>query len=233
MKLPLYKKLHNILREHIVTGLYKEGDLLPSENELCVTHKVTRPTARQALHELVREGYILRHHGKGSIVTIPSKEAGILSLHGTSSAIGKELKTKIITKPHITKWDIPFFFDLSRHELESGCIKMERIRLVNDVPVFYEITYLPNVHLSRFCQRSFENKSLFKILSKYYGIEVRGGKQRFRAINTQGKLSKYLQIQDNEPILHLERKINTNTLHFSFYSSLYCNTKIYTLSGDF
>ena len=37
MKIPLYKKLHSILREHIITGLYKEGDLLPSENELCVT----------------------------------------------------------------------------------------------------------------------------------------------------------------------------------------------------
>ena len=135
MKIPLYKKLHSILREHIITGLYKEGDLLPSENELCVTHNVTRPTVRQALNELVREGYINKHHGKGSIVTIPSKEAGILSIQGTSSAIGKGLRTKIITKPYIARWDDPFFFELSKHEMESGCIKMERIRLINNVPV--------------------------------------------------------------------------------------------------
>jgi GntR family transcriptional regulator/GntR family frlABCD operon transcriptional regulator len=233
MKIPLYKKLHSILREHIITGLYKEGDLLPSENELCLTHNVTRPTVRQALNELVREGYINKHHGKGSIVAIPSKEAGILSIQGTSSAIGKGLRTKIITKPHIAKWDDPFFFELSNHEMESGCIKMERIRLINDVPVFYETTFLPNIHLSGFCQRNFENKSLFKILSKYYGIEVRGGKQRFRAINAQGKIAKYLQIQNNKPILHLERKMVTNKTNFNFYCSLYCNTKHYTLSGDF
>ncbi|MGD0036504.1 MAG: GntR family transcriptional regulator [Bacteroidota bacterium] len=233
MKIPLYKKLHSILREHIITGLYKEGDLLPSENELCVTHNVTRPTVRQALNELVREGYINKHHGKGSIVTIPSKEAGILSIQGTSSAIGKGLRTKIITKPYIARWDDPFFFELSKHEMESGCIKMERIRLINNVPVFYETTFLPNINLSRFCRRSFENKSLFNILSKYYGIEIRGGRQRFRAINAQGKIAKYLQIQNNKPILHLERKMVTNNPNFSFYCSLYCNTKHYTLSGDF
>ena len=63
MNIPLYKKLHLILREHIITGLYKEGDILPSENELCITHHVTRPTVRQALDELVREGYIRKHKG--------------------------------------------------------------------------------------------------------------------------------------------------------------------------
>jgi DNA-binding GntR family transcriptional regulator len=233
MNIPLYKKLRLVLREHIITGLYKEGDILPSENELCKIHNVTRPTVRQALEELVREGYIRKHQGKGSIVTIPFKEAGILSILGTSSALGKELKTQIIAKPKIIKWEEPFFYDLSKHELESGCIKLERIRLVNDVPVFYDITYLPNINLNRFCQRNFEDKSLFKILSTRYGIEVRGGKQRFRAINAHAGICRYLQIKENDPVLHLERKIATNNPNYFFYSSLYCNTKHFTLSGDF
>jgi DNA-binding GntR family transcriptional regulator len=233
MKIPLYKKLHLVLREHIITGLFKEGDILPSENELCKTHDVTRPTVRQALDELVREGFIRKHQGKGSIVTIPFKEAGILSILGTSSAMGKELKTKIMAKPQIIKWEEPFFYELSKYERESGCIKLERIRLVNDAPVFYDITYLPNINLNRFCQRNFENKSLFKILSTQYGIEVRGGKQRFRAITAHDKICTYLEMKENEPVLHLERKIATNHPNFFFYSSLYCNTKHYTLSGDF
>ena len=233
MNIPLYKKLHLLLREHIITGLYKEGDILPSENELCKVHNVTRPTVRQALDELVKEGYIRKHKGKGSIVTIPFKEVGILSIHGTTSAIGRELKTRIISKPQIINWEEPFFFELTKHERETGCIKLERIRLVNDIPVFYDITYLPNINLNRFCQRNFENKSLFRILSTYYGIEVRGGNQRFRAINAHNEICKYLQIKENEPVLHLERKISTNNPNFFFYSSLYCNTKHYSLSGDF
>ena len=33
--IPQHKKLYEILRKHITDGVYREGDLLPSENELC------------------------------------------------------------------------------------------------------------------------------------------------------------------------------------------------------
>ena len=33
--LPQYKRLYELLRQNIENGLYKEGTLLPSENELC------------------------------------------------------------------------------------------------------------------------------------------------------------------------------------------------------
>jgi DNA-binding GntR family transcriptional regulator len=39
---PLYKKL-------IEDGKYKQGELLPSENDLCKTYHTTRPTVRQVL----------------------------------------------------------------------------------------------------------------------------------------------------------------------------------------
>ena len=232
-KIPQYRKLYNLLREHIREGIYNVGDLLPSENELCKTYSLTRPTVRQALESLVRDGYIKKHKGKGSIVTSPSREVGILSIHGTTSAIGSDLRTKIITKPHIIKWDDPFFYELSDYEKQSGCIKMERIRLVKDIPVFYDITYLPNINLPRFCSRKYEDRSLFEILRKEYQIEVTGGKQRFRAITANNLIAKYLNIKKGKPVLHIERKINTNRLNFSFYSSLYCNTEFFSLSGDF
>ena len=65
---PQYKRLYELLRKHINNGIYKEGDLLPSENELCVTHNLTRPTIRQALQELVNDGYIKKQQGRGSVV---------------------------------------------------------------------------------------------------------------------------------------------------------------------
>ena len=38
--LPQHRRLYELLRAHIINGLYKEGDLLPSENELCAVHRV-------------------------------------------------------------------------------------------------------------------------------------------------------------------------------------------------
>jgi len=233
-KIPQYRKLYILLREHIKEGIYKEGDLIPSENELCLIHKLTRPTVRNALAALVNEGYIKKHQGKGSIVTSPSTEIGILSIHGTTSAIGKNnLRTKIISKPIIKQWKFPFFFDLSQIEIESGCIVLERIRLVNNKPVFYDITYLPNINLSRFCSRKFENKSLFEILRKNYQIDVTGGVQRFKSVPANDKISKYLKVKKGKPILHLERRIETTRNNYVFYSSLFCNTEFHSLYGTF
>jgi DNA-binding GntR family transcriptional regulator len=232
-KIPQYRKLYQLLRDHIREGIYHEGDLLPSENELCQIHNLTRPTVRQALDTLVKDGYIKKHQGKGSIVTTPSREIGILSILGTTSAIGDKLRTRIIGGPKVIKWEEPFFYELTQPEKESGCIKLERIRLVNNIPVFYDITYLPNINLPRFCSRKFDNRSLFEILRKQYQIEVTGGKQRISAIPADASISKYLKIAKGKPVLHLERKIETNRNNFCFYSVLYCNTEGFALSGDF
>src|SRR6056297_2772319 len=106
IKIPQHRVVYEKLRKHIVDGVYNEGDMLPSENELCALHDVTRPTIRKALDTLLNEGYIKKQQGKGSIVRGAPSGVGILSLSGTTSAVGQEnLKTRIIVKPEIRKWD--------------------------------------------------------------------------------------------------------------------------------
>ena len=226
--------LYEILRKHIVDGVYKEGDLLPSENELCKVYNITRPTVRHALDALVNDGYIKRQQGKGSIVYALPKGIGILSIAGTTSAFGgKNLETRIITKPFAGPWDEEFFFRLSDTELESGCIKMVRLRLFNGKPIFYDINYLPNINLPRFTSRNFKNKSLFDIMRVSYGIEVKGGEQKIRAIRPSAEVSKYLGVPSGHPVLHLERKFDTNRIGYYFYSSIYCNTEKQAVFGVF
>ncbi len=234
MNIPRYRKLYLLLRDKIKEGVYKEGDLLPSENELSLLHKLTRPTIRLALDLLVKDGYINKQQGKGSIVTIPAKEIGILSIQGTTTAIGKNnLITKIIGVPKKVQWELPFFFDLSQKEIKAGCIVLERIRYVKNKPVFYDITYMPNIDLKGFISLTFENKSLFEILNNKYRIEVTGGAQKIRAVLSDNKISKYLKIKKDKPVLHLQRKLYTTKKDYVFYSCLYCNTEFYSLYGTF
>ncbi len=86
--IPQHRKLYEILRKHIAEGVYREGDLLPSENELCKLYGMTRPTVRQSLATLAGDGYIIKHQGKGSIVHQLPGEIGILSVAGTTYAVG-------------------------------------------------------------------------------------------------------------------------------------------------
>lgn len=232
--IPQYRKLYELLREHIVSGVYKEGSLLPSENELCLVHGVTRPTVRHALDTLVHEGLIVKKQGKGSIVRKPPQNIGILSIAATSSAVGSlYLKTDILQKPEIRQWPENFPFELSEVERESGCIYLERLRYVEDTPVFYDINHLPNINLPRFTSRSFENKSLFEILRKNYQVNILGGEQQLKAVIPEDKIKKLLNLKNGQPVLHVERKLTTNREAFNIYSTIYFNSEKHTIYGSF
>jgi GntR family transcriptional regulator/GntR family frlABCD operon transcriptional regulator len=232
--IPQYKKLYEILRRHITEGVYSEGDLLPSENELCRLYGMTRPTVRQSLAALAGAGYIRKHQGKGSIVHRLPREIGILSVSGTTTAVGDmNLRTKIIAGPVIRPWEESFMFPLSGLEREAGCIYMERLRLLEGFPIFYDISFIANIRLPRITSRQFENRSLFQILRDHYQVEIKGGEQRIKAIPASGKISRYLKISPGEPVLHLERKMETNVPGLFVYSSIYCNTEKYSIYGTF
>lgn len=232
--LPRYRRLYEILRRHILDGVYKEGDLLPSENELCRIYGMTRPTVRQALSTMANDGLIRKYQGKGSIVHEIPRDIGILSVSGTTSAVGdRNLKTKIIKKPVLIPWPGNFMFPVSELENESGCIYMERLRLLEDVPIFYDISYIGNINLPRITSRQFENRSLFQILRDSYHVEIRGGEQRLKAIPANSKISRFLKLEKNQPVLHLERKMETNISGLFIYSSIFCNTEKYSIFGRF
>jgi len=234
VKIPRHRKLYDLIRKHIVEGVYPEGSLLPSENELCQVHEVTRPTVRQALTKLAAEGYILKHQGKGSIVRSLPKGIGILSIQGTTIGIGKHnLETKPIGKPIAIKWPENFPFELNELEIESGCIQLERTRIVDGTPILYEISYIPNINIPRFTSKNFENKSLFDVMRTSYNIEVISGEQRLQAIQAPIGIGSYLNVSAGEPILKLDRKMETNRSGYRFYSAIFCNTNEFYLEGNF
>lgn len=233
-ELPLHKKVYEHLRKLISEGVYAEGDLLPSENELCSLHNATRPTIRKALDRLAMEGFIQRQQGKGSIVKGAPKGIGILSLTGTTSAVGNDqLQTRIIIKPEIRSWKRAFSFEITELEKSLGCIYFERLRLIKGKAVFLDTTMIPNLNLPRFTQRNFENQSLFNLLREQYQLEVTGGEQKISAIAADSRMQQYFEISDGSPILQLDRKIATNRPGFYFYSQVLCNSAEYSLTGTF
>ncbi len=234
ISVPHYRRLYEILRKQIVDGVYKEGDLLPSENDLCTLYKLTRPTVRHSLDALLHAGMIRKHKGKGSIVNSLPSGIGILSISGTTSVLGMHnLETRILSKPQIISWPSDFMFPLNEEYKNSGCVFLERLRLVNNTAIFYDLNYLPNINLPRFCNRKFDNQSLFDILRKAYQIEVKGGEQRIRSIRADAKVSGFFGVDEGHPVLHLQRKLETNRPGFYFYSSIFCNTDEHALYGTF
>jgi DNA-binding GntR family transcriptional regulator len=232
--LPQYKQIYEILRKQIAEGAYAPGEMLPSEHTLCMTYNVARLTVRKALEQLVSEGFIIRQQGKRSIIKGTPKGIGILSIMSTTSVLSHSgLSTQIIRQPELRGWTEAFSFPIEKQEQAAGCIYFERLRLLDGVPVFFDITMLPNINLPRFLNHDLRNRSLFDSLRTWYRIVVTGGTQQFFAIRADRRLQDYLHVNAGHPVLQLNRKIDTNRPGFHIYSQIFCVTQKYGLMGAF
>ena len=63
---PRYQELAEEIGRGIEGGAYPVGTLLPSENELCERHRVSRHTVREATRVLQDLGLVARHQGLGT-----------------------------------------------------------------------------------------------------------------------------------------------------------------------
>ncbi|WET07434.1 GntR family transcriptional regulator [Lentisphaerota bacterium ZTH] len=68
-KIPIYKQIYLDLKSNIVSGDYPQGKLIPAERELKKKYGVSHITVRNALSMLVRENFIRREPGIGTVVT--------------------------------------------------------------------------------------------------------------------------------------------------------------------
>ena len=72
--IPIYQQLKALILEQIETGLWRSGDRIPTEQEMCRWHNISRAPVRQALNELAREGVVNRHPGRGTFVNSRTSE---------------------------------------------------------------------------------------------------------------------------------------------------------------
>ena len=234
MKIPLYRQIQASLKEKITSGIYEEGGLLPSENDLCVEFNATRMTVRQALNELVREGYITRQHGKGSTISASRKSLGLLSLKGWTEVVvasDRHGKTLVLEGPVLKKLEDAAFKPLTDDEKHEEFIFFKRLRLVEESPVMFEQTYIPNENLSNFIKEPLLEGSLFRTLLIRYQIDVQSMTQEVRAIAADKETASLLKIRTKSPVLHLLRKYKTSIDGFFLYSSIYCNTEKFAISS--
>jgi GntR family transcriptional regulator/GntR family frlABCD operon transcriptional regulator len=228
-----YRQVQNFLKLQIQKGIYVVGDYLPSENDLCRTFTITRTTARKALEELMKEGFIERLQGKGSLVIERRQSLGLLNVKGFSEAVGKDVSTVFLLEPQKGVWNPEITFPISDSEIKESCVHFARIRCVGDNPVMIEYNWLAGTFLEGIVGFSFIDGSFFKTLSQHYHIEITGSEQELRAENANEEIARLLKMPLGWPILHISLKFHTSKSNFNIYSELYCNTKSYPIGNSY
>jgi len=228
-----YREVYDALKRSIQSGEYAVGDLLPSENQLCSRYGITRTTARKALDDLRVDGYIERHHGKGSIVRERRESLGLFNVKGFSEAVGSSVRNIPISQAKISWGETPFSFNPSDTELSGECIFFKRVRCIGDRKVMLEKSGILDSAVPGFDIGDLEEGSFFRTLSKRYLIEITGSEQEIRAVGASESEAEELGIEKGAPILFVQVRYSTSTQGLFVYSTLYCNTEDYPLGSSY
>jgi GntR family transcriptional regulator len=144
---PLYQQIRHSVRNSIIAGTHCAGDRLPSESDLAQTFGTTRTTVRLALSQLVFEGLIVRHNGRGSFVSDkPVIRSAIDSRHCLTFEEQVALTGRTVTYGSCTFAQIVASPDVARRLRIAGgseVFRMERLRIIDGRPVCLELRYLP------------------------------------------------------------------------------------------
>ena len=233
MSEPKYKEIQNYLKSQIQQGNFQIGEYLPSENELCKRFSIARTTARKALDELVKEGFVERHQGKGSRIKERRQSLGLLNVKGFSEVVGEDVKTIFLQKPVIGKWDSEIMMTVNDCESNSNCYFFERLRFVGHEPVMLEKNWFSEQEFPGFLDSDFIEGSFFKTLSKKYSTEIIGSSQELRAEFADEKNAGLLDVNPGTPLLHISVKFFTSNHKLNIYSELYCVTSTYPIGNSY
>lgn len=201
---PLYHQLAQSIEHAINTGTLAPGDRL--ENELAMTNRLglSRPTARQAIQELVKKGLLVRKRGVGTQVVRSQfrRDERLSSLNEDLAQAGRTPSTRVLDfsigplDPNVR--DAIDAADVT----DRTFIKIRRLRLADDVPLAVLTNYLP-AHLE-ITRDDLEAKGLYACL-RSLGINLKIAHQQISARLMTEEEADLLDVQPPAACLTVDR----------------------------
>jgi GntR family transcriptional regulator len=203
-RLPLYAQLAEILGKCIRASQAKlAGHALPSEVETAAHFKISRPTVRQAMGQLLSEGLIVRGRGRGTFVAPPH----------ASRNLGRAFEFNVLPANHSIEFRlvgrervvpnsaIVGLFNLKKDEQVE---RITRLRLVDDEVFGFEERYLPLRYASKITDAILKREAGIKFARRL--IEGDNGRVVFqvRATSAGAKVARVLKMKKGAPLLSSE-----------------------------
>jgi GntR family transcriptional regulator len=206
--LPRYVQLANILRQRIVRGEWAALQPIPSERQLEQIYSVSRTTIRQAIDLIVRQGFLYREHGKGTFVSPQKLQKGIWELTSFSEDMkrrGLMPGQKILEIGYVEPPE-----DVRAHlELPPNCdriLRIERLRLGDDVPMGIQTSYLLLPEGQTFSREEVEvSGSIYRMLQEKFHLIPTEADETLEVSLATPREAGLLGIKPGSPLLLSER----------------------------
>ncbi len=203
---------------------------LPSEESLAKQLNTSRVTVRESLRDLENEGSIIRRHGVGTFINPDNDhfDRGIEKLSSVTNIIkerGFTPNTNDLKINYINYDEIEDEFKLrNQQELKNKMfIKIERVRLADEIPVIFNIDYILKEKLNQKNTINKENfnESLLNILSKDHNVYITNSKAKIKPLISDRFLQEKLKLPKNSLLLLMTQYNYNSNGDFIFFSKSY------------
>lgn len=196
------------LADELTNGTYAPNEKLPSEPEFARRYGISRPTLREILSGLERDGLIRRVHGVGTFVTVKQTRVNSaldldIGVTEAVTAAGANLHVEVVKAriEPVASW-ITRALELPP---DSEAFTVERIISVDGVPAAHGFDVIPLAILSAAGSPVYEGGSIYRFLESECGVHLVGGIADITPIAATARLAKMLDCPRNSPMLRLEQ----------------------------
>lgn len=176
--------------------------MVPSERELMEMFKVSRITAKKALDDLVKEGYLYRVQGKGTFVKNDRLNQDLVLITSCTDDIirmGMKPSKKLLLAEVIPA-------DQARRRRLQLCegdkvFMVKRVYFADDDPLNLTTTYLPCKLFPGIEEHDFGVESIYHVLEEKYQTKITKATRTIEAVLAGDEVSQILGVDEGKPIL--------------------------------
>ena len=207
--LPLYYQVAYVLENFLTSNMFEPGSRFLSEEEISSQLEVSRPTVNRAINILIKNEYLKRIRGKGTIV---QKLKGVsLVLMSTLLSFGEMIeKIGLNDRTALLGRDQQNSAAAVSHALGmdpgDSVIHLKRLRFIDDKPLIVVDSYLPFSRFSKLLDIDKDRftTDLYGLMRECFNLEIIRAEREVMASRMSLMDAQLLQVELWEPCFRMK-----------------------------
>ena len=201
----LHHQLYSILHSGISSGRYGDGDLLPSEDALAASYRVSRATVRRAIQTLEAKRMVQRLPGIGTRVVMPGGARPVVSpAVGLVGAFPEPGELTLIGHDYIAA--AAEVAELLELKPGDPVLRVSRLRQVKGTPFRLTRHYLPEAVGKQITADMLHMRLLADVLGGL-GYRLKRTRNLIGAVLAEVEDADLLAIEPGAPLLEMSRVV--------------------------
>ncbi|MDF2571480.1 MAG: yvoA 3 [Sporomusa sp.] len=205
---PPFYQLATILEQKILSGEFKAGEPLPSENDLGREYELSRTTVRKCLSLLSERGLISAQQGRGTFVSRPSLDRAEFLMEEFNVHMAQQGKEPGYRLVHVRfRKELPEIAVRLGMRPDQGILYYCRLLIADNEPIAVEHKYMSYIKGRPILENEFQYKAFSEIIAIHTDILPVRSQAILAAESASDFDAHLLEVTPGSPVLKLQQAL--------------------------